>query len=87
MTLHLVFTDAGRRACQPRAQAGDVALLLGDGIYAGTLPEETWPCAVQALAEDAAARGVDERLAVPAISYADFVRLCEQHIPIVSWTD
>ena len=87
MSLHLVFTTAGLRACQPRADADDVMLLIGDGVYAGLAADTSWPCAVQALQDDAAARGVTDRLHVDAIGYDDFVALCTKHKPIVSWTN
>ncbi len=85
MSLHLVFSAAGLRACQERIGADDELLLLGDGVYAGTGSDARWPCTVHALSDDVLARGLAEQMTVPVISYAGFVALCTRHTPVVSW--
>ena len=89
MSLHLIFSPAGARACLPRWSADDRILLLGDGVYAANqLTQSHVPAnAIDMLASDAEARGMTagERGDIRRIDYKQLVGLTEEHSPIVSW--
>ena len=76
--LHLVSSRGGLRACQQRAGAQDVVVLLGDGVYMAADSEDAW-----VLEDHAEARGVprDGR----GISIEKLVELTEAHAPVVTW--
>jgi sulfur relay protein TusB/DsrH len=66
-------------------------ILIGDGVYGANQIEQTnlKASSVAILNSDAQARGVSgsEHLGLRRIDYMEFVRLTEQHSPIVSWKD
>lgn len=75
--LHLVYTVEAYKACLARSMPDDTLLLLGDAVYV-CLQEPSVP----ALEEDMDARGVRGD---NSVSYEDFVALCCDHTPVVSW--
>lgn len=91
MSLHLVFSSQGIRSCLARWSPNDCMILIGDGVYGANQIEQTnlKASAVAILNSDAQARGVSgsEHLGLRRIDYMEFVRLTEQHSPIVSWKD
>ena len=91
MSLHLIFSPAGARACLHRWSADDRILLLGDGVYAANqLTQSHVPAnAIDMLASDAEARGIteNERGDIRRIDYKQLVGLTEEHSLIVSWHD
>lgn len=91
MSLHLVFSAQGMRSCLDRWSPGDFLILIGDGVYGANHVEQTnvETSAVAVLDSDARARGVSdcEHHGLRLIDYMEFVRLTEQHSPIVSWKD
>ena len=91
MSLHLVFSSQGMRSCLARWSPNDCLILIGDGVYGAKNLEQTnvGAFAVAVLASDAQARGVSgsEHRSLRRIDYMEFVRLTEQHSPIVSWKD
>lgn len=84
MSLHLVFSAAGWRACAARLQDADATVLLGDGVYVATQPQ---PAGLHVLSEDAHIRGVPVDASHSLISYEALVALCIEHHPVVSWND
>lgn len=76
-SLHLVFNASALVACLARTGDHDAIVLIGDGVYGSNLYPE-----LICLSDDARARGVDVQ---NSISYAEFVELCTQHHPVVSW--
>ena len=91
MSLHLVFSSQGMRSCLARWSPDDYLIFIGDGVYGANHIEQTnvEASAVAVLDSDAQARGVfgSEHLGLRRIDYMEFVRLTEQHSPIVSWKD
>ena len=91
MSLHLIFSPAGARACLHRWSADDRVLLLGDGVYAANqLTQSHVPAnAIDMLASDAEARGMTAGVqgGIGLIDYKQFVGLTEKHSPVVSWKD
>ena len=91
MSLHLVFSSQGMRSCLARCSPNDCLILIGDGVYGANHIERTnvEASAVALLDSDAQARGVSDskHLSLRRIDYMEFVRLTEQHSPIVSWKD
>ena len=91
MSLHLIFSPAGARACLHRWSADDRILLLGDGVYAANqFAQSHVPAnAIYMLASDAEARGIteNERGGIRLIDYKQLVELTEEHSLIVSWRD
>ena len=91
MSLHLVFTTQGMRSCLARWSPDDRLILIGDGVYGANHIEQTsvGASAIAVLDSDAQARGVSssEHHSMRRIDYMEFVRLTEQHSPIVSWKD
>ena len=95
-TLHLVNRAASSgdalQRCLHLASPGDTVLLIEDGVYSG-LPtvfsglERNHPVTITALAPDVDARGLNGRLtsAIDTVDYEGFVKLTEQHNPVVSW--
>ena len=64
----------------------DTVLLIGDGCYGLSYsPLQKLNQAVYVLSEDAKARGVGITQEASAIDYNEFVELCAQHQPIVTW--
>lgn len=85
-TLHLVNRTAALGDCLEAAADEDAVLLLEDGVFAAVValaPERP----LHALEADVRARGLANRLAsqVSVVDDAGFVRLVEQHQPVVSW--
>ena len=82
--LHIVNKPAALPSCLDAASAEDVVLLIEDGVYAATQKTSR---TLRVLDLDAQARGVASRLSenTTLASYEDFVRLTEQHTPIVTW--
>ena len=91
MSLHLVFSSQGMRSCLARWSPNDCLILIGDGVYGANHIEQTnvEASAVAVLDSDAQARGESgsEHFGLRRIDYMEFVRLTEQHAPIVSWKD
>jgi len=84
MSLHLVFSSRGWRACEPRLQPADAVVLLGDGVYvAGTHQTSS----LYVLSEDAHIRGLRFDTRHTPISYEELVALCTEYQPVVSWND
>ncbi|HEX7034615.1 MAG TPA: sulfurtransferase complex subunit TusB [Pseudomonadales bacterium] len=84
--LHLVNRAAALDACLAAARDEDAVLLLEDGVYAAVAAlAPARP--LHALEPDVRARGLSARLAdhVTVVDDAAFVRLVEQHQPVVSW--
>lgn len=91
MTLHIVNQSphAGNALndCLQAFRQGDVLLLIEDGVYAARgatrsrLPQNVAFC----LNADAEARGIEIDPSISAIDDAQWVELCTQHNPIVSW--
>jgi sulfur relay protein TusB/DsrH len=85
MSLHLVFSRAGYKACMQRKVTDDAVILLADGAYCLNIAEGD---NVHILEIDAKVRGISvPSHAAKPIDYADFVVLTEAHNPIVSWAD
>jgi sulfur relay protein TusB/DsrH len=84
-TLHLVNRLSALASCLETARDEDTVLLLEDGVYAAAASDDDRP--VHAIDVDVEARGLSARLHknVTLSSYEDFVRLVEEHQPIVSW--
>lgn len=91
MSLHLIFSLSGLKACQHRQRSGDKFVLLGDGVYAHqqALQAGIEPINLYLLAPDAEARGIGRPCteALSHIGYPDFVELTLQCSPIVSWKE
>jgi sulfur relay protein TusB/DsrH len=91
MSLHLVFSRAGLKACCKRQQAGDKLVLLGNGVYAYTeaLDAGIQPADLCLLAPDAEARGISGQgtLGLAHIDYPTLVELTQECSPIVSWNE
>lgn len=90
MTLHIVtkspFSSSSFHDCLEAVSAGDVLLLLTDGILASQLSEaHSSDCLVYCLAEDLALYGLPEPEAVKVTDYQGFVELTAQHRPVVTW--
>ena len=84
MSLHLVYSAGGWRACQARLGANDSVVLMGDGTYVATTDNSA---GLNVLEQDAHIRGIRVDPAHTCISYDQLVVLCTQHHPIVSWND
>ena len=82
--LHLVFSPAGWRACEPRRASGDAIVLLGDGVYVSS---QARAGDAHVLEEDLTIRGLAAPADASLITYGDLVDLCAQHTPVVSWQD
>ena len=84
-TLHLVNRPSALPSCLETARDGDTILLLEDGVYAAATEHPDRP--LHAIDVDVAARGLSGRLHenVTLTTYEGFVRLVEDHQPIVSW--
>ena len=76
--LHVVYTLAGLDAARNRLNNGDIVLLAGDAVYATDIDPN-----YRVLEEDLEIRGAHS--VAHAVNYTDFVRLTEQHSPVVSW--
>ena len=91
MSLHLVFSPAGLRACSRRWQSGDKFVLLGNGVYAHkqALDAGIDPTDMHLLGPDAEARGISSEAtgSLVSIDYPAFVELTLQCSPIVSWNE
>lgn len=94
MTLHIIskspFTSSALTDCSASCAGGDVILLIEDGVYAALevqAPQlaQAAASAVYCLKSDATARGIDIAPGVNAIDEAQWVALCAEHNPIVSW--
>jgi len=83
MSLHLIFSSAGWRACRIRAQDEDQIVMLGDGVYSST---DNLPARVLMLDEDLKIRGLSGSY-TNTIDYPELVRLCVEHHPVVSWNE
>ena len=84
-TLHLVNRPSALTSCLETARDEDTVLLLEDGVYAAATEQSNRP--LHAIDVDVEARGLAGRLRenVTLTSHEDFVRLVENHQPIVSW--
>jgi tRNA 2-thiouridine synthesizing protein B len=84
-TLHLVNRPSALASCLETARDEDTILLLEDGVYAAAASDVDRP--LHAIDVDVMARGLSRRLRenVTLASYDDFVRLVEDHQPVVSW--
>lgn len=91
MSLHLIFSPTGAKACLYRCSPDDRLVLLGDGVYAANqLKKSPVPAAaIDMMASDAEARGIteNERGDIRRIDYKQLVGLTEEHSLIVSWHD
>lgn len=91
MTLHIVNQSphAGNALndCLDALHDGDVILLIEDGVYAACSPvlSRLPASAAYCLDADAEARGVAIAPPLTAINESQWVALCTQHNPIVSW--
>ena len=83
--LHIVNRPAALDSCLGTASAEDVVLLIEDGVYAGASAEVERK--LHAIDVDIRARGLATRMneQVVVVTYADFVRLAEEHTPAVTW--
>jgi sulfur relay protein TusB/DsrH len=82
MSLHLVFSESGWRACCPLREPQDAVVFIGDGVYA------TGAASIHnafVIAEDLAIRGIRGNQDISGIDYPELVTLCTRHKPIVSW--
>ena len=91
MSLHLIFSPTGAKACLHRCSPDDRFVLLGDGVYAANrLKKFPLPAAaIDMIDSDAEARGIteNERGDIRLIDYKQLVELTEEHSLIVSWRD
>ena len=91
MSLHLIFSPTGAKACLSRWSPDDSLVLLGDGVYAANqLTQSPVPAAaIDMMASDAEARGIteSEQGGISCIDYKQLVGLTEEHSPVVSWHD
>jgi sulfur relay protein TusB/DsrH len=91
MSLHLVFSPAGLKACSSRWQSGDKFVLLGNGVYAHkqALDAGVEPADLHLLGPDAEARGITSQTtgALVHIDYPALVELTQQCSLIVSWNE
>lgn len=98
--LHLLnkspFTHNVIQSCIHHCQPGDAVIFIEDGVL-NILPGSPFAEQINnlkisgvsfyALAEDIAARGIENQLRdeIISINYTDFVRLSVEHSPIQSW--
>lgn len=91
MTLHIVnkspYSSTALGDCIATFRDGDALLLIEDGVYAlaGHMPEDIAVTPVYCLAADARARGLTVPEHFHGIDDAEWVSLCTEHNPIVSW--
>ncbi|MCK7596919.1 sulfurtransferase complex subunit TusB [Microbulbifer sp. CAU 1566] len=91
MTLHIVnqspFAGNALQDCLSTAIDGDRLLLIEDAVYAAHDPAlaQRMSGAVYCLKSDAIARGVSVDPAIQTVDEAQWVNLCTQNNPIVSW--
>jgi len=91
MTLHIVNQSphAGNALndCLEAFHEGDILLLIEDGVYAAATaaPARFTQSVVYCLSADAQARGIEIDPSIRAIDDVQWVDLCTQHNPIVSW--
>ena len=91
MSLHLIFSPTGAKACLDRCSPDDRLVLLGDGVYAANQLTQSpvSAAAIDMMASDAEARGMTAGVqgGIGLIDYKQFVGLTEKHSPVVSWKD
>ncbi|MFI2809827.1 MULTISPECIES: sulfurtransferase complex subunit TusB [Microbulbifer] len=91
MTLHIVskspYSSTALADCIAAFAEGDALLLIEDGVYAlaGALTDTPVVQPVYCLGADARARGLAIPGKIEAIDDAQWVSLCTEHNPIVSW--
>ncbi|MCQ3830950.1 sulfurtransferase complex subunit TusB [Microbulbifer elongatus] len=91
MTLHIVnqspHRDSALRDCLNAFAEDDALVLIEDGVYAAQTgaPNPLPSSNVFVLLADAEARGITIATGVEAIDEQQWVTLCVQHTPIVSW--
>ena len=90
MALHLItrscFSASALQDCLTAAGVGDVIMLLADGVYAiqsSALQGSKLP--VYCLQSELKERGLEAKPFVQVIDEQAWVRLTEQHTPIVTW--
>lgn len=89
MALHLIqsspFSQNSLETCLDKIQPDDAVLLIHEAVYAllGDAPDT--PSQFWALKDDALARGITQPAFAHWASIEDFVKLTEQHNPVISW--
>lgn len=89
MTLHILSCGAlqgnALQNCLNSSVAGDIVVLIGDGVYNALSPPAHLLCF--ALEDDITKRSLNESIdkTVTLIDYPEFVELVSQHTPVCSW--